>query len=83
MITKSDMLFLFQLYDKNGEITAKKQDVYIVNSKFYQKMKNLKELKLIVTHSINEKMTNKYINVYEITLRGIVLVKILRGLDYE
>lgn len=80
MITHNQQLLLKQILENNGTITKKEQTIYINNSCFYNTITHLQKIKLINILKIKE--NNKLFSVYELTLRGMTLIKLINGEDY-
>ena len=80
MITHNQQKFLFEILENNGKITKREQSVFVNTSGFYNTITYLNNLKLINIFKI--KKDNKIYSVYELTLRGLTLIKILNGEDY-
>lgn len=81
MLTNSEIKLLLQIYKNNGGITAKEQTIFIVNSHFYNVISKLKNMNLLCPITIQNDLSDNRINLYELTLRGKLLVKILLGKD--
>lgn len=80
-LTKSEQSFLKEIYEK-GSITAREQETYIVNSGFYKVITRLRNKKLIQITTLKLKNSDKRISIYELTVNGLVIIKILLGEDY-
>lgn len=74
------MLEIFN--NPNKMITAKEQKTFIVCSHFYAVITKLRDMKLINTNTVLSEYGDKRYNLYELTLRGTTLIKILLGEDY-
>lgn len=82
MLTKTQINFLLEIYNNNGKITSKEQKSYTCKNTFYQTITKLTRMKLINSYLIQIDEGDKRINIYELTLRGLTLIKILLGEDY-
>jgi len=82
MITKNEIDLMIKMYNNNGNITAKTQDIFVVNSRFYERVTKLKRMKLISSYLVDGGLADRRFNIYELTARGITLIKILLGEDY-
>jgi len=80
MITYNQQKLLFEILNNNGKITKKEQSVFINTSGFYNTITHLSNLQLISIFKI--KKDNKVYSVYELTMRGMTLLKILNGEEY-
>lgn len=83
MITKKEIEFMLEIYkNPNNMVTAKEQNTYVLSSNFYKMITKLKNMNLINTNTSLSEYEDRRYNLYELTLRGITLIKILLGEDY-
>ncbi len=80
MITKYEFSLLNEIYDNDGRITFVGQTVFINKTSFYKAIHNLHERKFVIRTEIKDKL-DKRIVIYEITGKGIELIKILSDKD--
>jgi len=80
MITKKEIDFLIELYNNNNKLTAKEQTIYNSKNHFYRVITKLKKMKLINSYIVQ--IFDNRMSIYELTLRGLTLVKIILGEDY-
>jgi len=80
MITKKEFELLTLMLNKDGKITFKEQKIFINDISFYRAMKHLKKHSFIISLYINKcPLKDSRIKIYEITLKGIELCKLLNG----
>lgn len=77
--TKGEFKLLFFIYDNNGRTTTKEQDIFKSNQRFYCAIERLKGANLLSSFVFTDELIDRRINIYELTLRGIQLIKILNG----
>ena len=83
MITKKEIDFMLEMfYNKHGMISAKEQKTYVINSHFYEVITKLRAMNLISSVVISNELIDRRISLYELTIRGVTLIKILKGDDY-
>ena len=81
VLTNGELRLLLFIYKNNGRITAREQKIYSSLNCFYKKVTKLKKKKIITSHLIENDDKRKCI--YELTMRGLILAKIMLGEDYD
>lgn len=71
-ITKKQQQLLIEMHSNHNRTTRKEQETY-PSHRFYDKVSELKGMRLVDSSSNGENKT------YHLTMRGVVLVKILCG----
>lgn len=80
MLTKKEIEFLIELYNNNNKLTAKEQKSFNCINHFYRVITKLKRMNLINSYIIE--IFDKRMSIYELTIRGMTLIKIILGEDY-